>query len=261
MSVTDLLGRLWHDYAAITPQAHEIHRLLESAGETIVNDHIALRTFAGPRLGQGVLAAPFVAAGYRPAGVYRFHDKKLDARHYDPPHPGQPKLFISELRLTDCSADLQAIVADLLAQLPSNWRPFETLGRPWTVAHAAVQRLRAESEYAAWLAAHGIRANHFTVQINALRTLPTIASMVTFLQSHGFPLNAAGGTIKGSPAQGLEQCSTLADSVDVSFTDGTFTVPGCYYEFARRHPVGDGGLFGGFIEGSADKIFESTDRR
>lgn len=262
MDLGDLLDRLWADYAAITPQAREIHRLLKNAGETIVNDHIALRTFAGERLGIDVVAAPFVAAGYRPAGVYRFAEKKLDARHYDPPDPGLPRLFISELRVRDCSPALQAIVADLIAQVPAKWQPFVTLGRPWFPVHiATVRRLRDESEYAAWLAAHGIRANHFTVLQNALRTLPTLEAVVGFLQTNGFALNAAGGIIKGSPGQLLEQCSTLADTVNIRFTDGSYTVPGCYYEFARRYPDASGALFGGFIEGSADKIFESTDRR
>jgi hypothetical protein len=262
MDLGVLLDRLWTDYAAITPQARAIHRLLTAAGETIVNDHIALRTFADPRLGLDVLAAPFVAAGYRPAGIYRFHDKKLDARHYEPPDPALPKLFISELRLHDCSPALQAAVADLLAQVPPDLVPLAEPGRPWSVSHRVVEQLRRESEYAAWLAAHGLRANHFTVLINALTTIPTAEAMVAFLQAHGFALNAAGGAIiKGSPAVLLEQCSTLADTVNVAFTDGVHAVPGCYYEFARRHRDGDGELFHGFIEGSADKIFESTDRK
>lgn len=260
MDLGDLLDRLWIDYAAITPQAGAIHRLLRDAGETIVNDHIALRTFAGPRLGLDRLAAPFVAAGYTPAGTYRFLEKKLDARHYEPPAPGLPKLFISELRLPECSPAVQALAADLLAQIPADYQPLEALGRPWSVSHAAVEQIRGESEYAAWLATHGLRANHFTVLINALTTIPTAEAMVAFLQSHGFPLSSAGGTIKGTPAQLLEQCSTLADSVAVAFADGTHTVPGCYYEFARRYPDASGRLFSGFIEGSADKIFESTDR-
>jgi hypothetical protein len=49
--------------------------------------------------------------------------------------------------------------------------------------------------------------------------------------------------------------------VEVSFSEGIFTIPGCYYEFARRYPDADGKLFSGFIAGSADKIFESTDYR
>nr|WP_293271384.1 hypothetical protein [Nannocystis sp.] len=46
----------------------------------------------------------------------------------------------------------------------------------------------------------------------------------------------------------------------MEFSDGVYAVPGCYYEFARRYPGPDGALFDGFIEGSADRIFESTDR-
>jgi hypothetical protein len=262
MDAGALLDRLWTDYAAITPQAGAIDRLLRAAGETVVNDHIALRTFNDPRIDIDALAAPFVAAGWRPAGVYRFAEKQLDARHYEPPGPDLPRLFISELRLHACSPTLRACVGDLLAQLPRDPPgPLTLLGRPWSIDFATVEQLRRESEYAAWLAAHGLRANHFTVSINALTTIPTIAAMVAFLRSHGFPLNAAGGVVKGAPDVLLEQCSTLADPVVVEFTDGAHAVPGCYYEFARRHPGPDGRLFSGFIEGSADKIFESTDRR
>lgn len=260
MDIRAVLDRLWTDYAAITPQAHAIERLLRGAGETVVNDHIALRTVADPRVGLDAVAAPFVAAGWRPAGIYRFREKKLDARHYEPPGPGLPRLFLSELRLHECSPDLRACFDGLLAQVPRDpGGPLAVLGRPWSVAHATVELLRRESEYAAWLAAHGWRANHFTVSVNALTTIPTIAAMVEFLRAHGFPLNTAGGPIKGSPEELLEQCSTLADPVVVEFSDGRHVVPGCYYEFARRHRGPDGRLFSGFIEGSADKIFESTD--
>ena len=47
--------------------------------------------------------------------------------------------------------------------------------------------------------------------------------------------------------------------VDVEFdsmTNETHNIPGCYYEFALRHSG-----FDGFIAGSADKIFESTDNK
>ena len=49
--------------------------------------------------------------------------------------------------------------------------------------------------------------------------------------------------------------------MEVEFTDGTHVVPACYYEFARRYVQADGTRFEGFIAKSADKIFESTDRR
>lgn len=53
----------------------------------------------------------------------------------------------------------------------------------------------------------------------------------------------------------------MANTVQVTFDDGSAEVPGCFYEFARRYPDADGSLFQGFIAASADKIFESTDRR
>ena len=259
----DLLARLWRDYAAGNPQVAAIHRLLADAGETVVHDHIALRTWGDPRCDLDVLARPFVAAGYRPAGSYRFAAKHLVARHFEHDDPTLPLVFISELVLTELSPALQGGVQGLLGQVPEDMFQAPDLcgaGRPWSVAHAEVEALRRESEYAAWLAAFGWRANHFTVLVNALRRLGDLERLGAFLKRHGLALSAAGGEIKGSPAQGLEQSSTLADPVEVEFSDGAFTVPGCYYEFARRYPGPDGGLFRGFIEGSADRIFESTDR-
>lgn len=260
----DLLARLWRDYAAGNPQVAAIHRLLAEAGETVVHDHIALRTWDDPRCDLHVLARPFVAAGYRPAGAYRFADKRLVARHFEHDDPGLPLVFISELILAEFSPALQDSVKSLLEQVPEDIlfsnSALCAAGRPWSVSHAEVEALRRESEYCAWLAAFGWRANHFTVLVNALQQLGDLDRLGAFLKGHGLALNAAGGEIKGSPAQGLEQSSTLASPVEVAFSDGVFTVPGCYYEFARRYPGPDGRLFRGFIEGSADKIFESTDR-
>lgn len=258
-----LLERLWRDYAAQNPQVGQIHGLLAAAGEVVVHDHIALRTWGDPRCDIDVLARPFVRAGYRAAGAYRFVDKRLVARHFEHDDPALPLVFVSELILGEFSPALRAAVAGLLEQVPEDMSSAPDLcaaGRPWSVSHADVEALRRESEYAAWLAAFGWRANHFTVSVNALRQLGELARLNDFLGEHGLRLNLAGGAIKGSPAQGLEQSSTLADVVDVEFSDGVFAVPSCYYEFARRHPGPDGRLFRGFVEGSADKIFESTDR-
>jgi len=86
-------------------------------------------------------------------------------------------------------------------------------GAPWQVSWADYQTLLAESEYAAWMAAWGYRANHFTVNINRLKQFDTI-------QQVNAALKAAG--------------------------------------FALRYPQADGVLYPGFVEASADKIFEST---
>ena len=131
-------------------------------------------------------------------------------------------------------------------------------GRPWQVKRAEYESLLLESEYAAWVAAFGFRVNHFTVLVNALTTFPDLQSLDAFLLDHGFTLNEAGGTIKGTPAERLEQSSTRADSIDIEFSDARMRVPSCYYEFARRYALADGELFHGFVPASADKIFEST---
>ena len=135
------------------------------------------------------------------------------------------------------------------------------MGRPWQVTLADHRALLAESEYAAWVAAFGFRVNHFTVDVNRLRTFGSIEDVNAFLRAQGFRLNEAGGAVKGTRADRLEQSSTLADETDVDFTDGRARIPSCYYEFARRYPMDDGALFQGFVPASADKIFESTDVR
>jgi hypothetical protein len=106
---------------------------------------------------------------------------------------------------------------------------------------------------------YGFRANHFTVSINSLKKINTIEKVNEFLKENGFVLNSAGGEIKGTKAELLQQSSTLADHVKVEFVDRVASIPACYYEFAQRYPDTDGSLYSGFIAKSADKIFESTD--
>lgn len=262
--LNSLLTRLWTDYAAVNPQAVQIHRLLGQAGETVVNDHIALRTFDDPRVRLDVLSKAFTRLGYEARGEYHFPEKKLFARHFEHIDPANPKVFISELKLGEFPPDVKDRVRGMLDQLdpaaPARW-DFPVLGRPWKVSWADYEALRAQSEYASWVAAWGFRANHFTVLVNALRTFRSLQELNGFLKRSGFELNAAGGEIKGTPAEGLEQSSTLANQTSVDFIEGPRVVPGCYYEFARRHLGPDGKLYGGFVARSADRIFESTNRR
>ena len=173
-------------------------------------------------------------------------------------------MFISELVLAELSPRARAIVDRLIAQVPAGFARRSDLpyaGRPWTISHADYSALLAESEYAAWVAAFGFRVNHFTVDVNALSTFPDLEALDAFLLEHGFPLNLSGGMVKGSQTERLEQSSTLADAIEVEFSDRTARIPSCYYEFARRYALPTGELFHGFVPASADKIFESTDAR
>ncbi|MEJ2594947.1 MAG: DUF1338 family protein, partial [bacterium] len=50
-----LFDRLWDDYLVQNPDVKRVYDLLTGEGETVVNDHIAFRTFDDPRIGIEVL--------------------------------------------------------------------------------------------------------------------------------------------------------------------------------------------------------------
>lgn len=263
-SLNKYLTLMWHDYCQMTPQAQKISDLLTSEGEQIINDHIALRTFKHPKLGIKSLSNFFEKYGYTTKGEYFFKEKKLYAQHFEHPHPLQPKVFISELELEKTSPFIQNTVAQIIEQIPSTAltdEKFSYSGRHWEADYETYLKLADESEYASWVYAYGFRPNHFTVSINALKNFNRIEKLNDFLKNKGFKLNASGGEIKGTPEELLEQSSTMAEHLPVKFKQGTYNIPACYYEFAKRYQMSDGKIYTGFIAKSADKIFESTNRK
>ncbi|RXJ73442.1 succinyldiaminopimelate aminotransferase [Veronia nyctiphanis] len=260
--VQTFFEHLWQDYTVrLCPSAAKVHALLEE-GQPLINDHIALRTFNLPKTGLDRLAAPFIALGYEPKGEYVFESKKLYARHFELPGTEAPKVFISELMVGQCSNELQQTVRALVDQIPDEAlddHAFLYHGRQWQLDFDTYKKLAAESEYAGWLAAHGFGANHFTVSVNQLSTFEHVVDVNNALRKAGFDINMSGGEVKGSPDVCLEQSSTMADKVDVAFTDGIHAIPGGFYEFAKRYALPSGELYHGFVEASANKIFESTD--
>lgn len=262
-TLASLLDKMWNDYVGINPLAKKISDLLMKEGETIQNDHIALRTFNHPRVNVDVIAKPFLDSGYVYKGDYQFPEKKLYAKHYEHSDESLPKIFISELKLGEFSPALRSMVDGFVSQIPEGREKdfdFSSQGRPWKVTKAQYQDLLKESDYAAWVAAFGYRPNHFTVFINVLKNFSDIKVLNDWLKKNGFQLNASGGEVKGTPEVFLEQSSTLANNIEVTFDDGSLTIPGCYYEFAKRYPLKEGKLYQGFVAASADKIFESTNK-
>lgn len=260
-SLPQVLDLLWQDYVKTNPPALHIHDLFTSQGEKVVNDHIAFRTFDHPKIDIDVIAKVFTKRGYRPMGAYHFQLKKLFARHYEHSDPDMPLIFISQLKTGEFDENIQKTITSLVDQIPENFTDdpgFICQGRPWKVRYADYEALKQVSEYAAWMAAFGFRANHFTVSINHLRKFESVQQVNTFLKDNGFQLNEAGGEVKGSSDVFLEQSSTIAYNAEVDFDEGKYKIPACYYEFARRYRLPNGNLFRGFVEGSADKIFEST---
>lgn len=264
-NVNELFDNLWKNYLSVTPSAKKVHELLGTSGQKdIVNDHIALRTFNIEKVGLEKLAAHFIAVGYKECGEYHFEAKKLYAKHYEHADSKLPKVFISELLVEQFSPQLQQHVHAMVDQLDEaeiTADNFLYSGTHWQIDSSVYRELLAENEYAAWLAAWGFRANHFTVSINELHDFDSIEAVNETLKKAGFALNSSGGEIKGSPAVLLEQSSTLADEQPVTFGDIKMVIPSCFYEFAIRHRKPDGHFYSGFVAASADKIFESTNAR
>lgn len=264
MNTSEFFEHLWNDYIKITPQAQAIRQLFEQQGETVINDHVAFRTFGSSPINLAKLEPVLAGMGYRPYGQFRFEQKKLKAKCFKhESEPDAPKIFLSELLIEELSPEAQAVIARIIEQIPADlpldpsifWR-----GPLWDApTRQAYDTLVNESEYAAWLATIGVRVNHFTVSINRLKQFTDIEAVNALLKKNGFAMNSVGGEIKGSPELLLEQSSTMADRIEFTFKDGeTASLPSCFYEFTKRYEVQPGVLFDRFIEGNADKIFEST---
>lgn len=263
MDYNTILTKLWHHYSAENPSVKQIHEILSARGDKIVNDHVAFRTYDIENINIEKLSEVFLNAGYIEKGSYTFEQKHLIAKHYEHGEDKlAPKVFISELVTKNFSPFVREI-ANQVAQevlnkgIDTKDLPFaKTCWRP--ISYRVYERLKSESEYAAWMYVYGFRANHFTVYVNQLESFEHIENLNLFLKEQGFKLNDSGGEVKGSDTELLKQSSTLADLVDVNFSEGVKKIPCCYYEFAQRYYDANGNIFNGFIAKSADKIFEST---
>lgn len=251
----------------------------------IENDHIAFRTMGVPQLGIRSFERIFMHYGYTQRDPYTFPAKKLDAFWYSPPAPHLPRIFVSELRVGELSAEAQRIIrsyTDEVAHDPVDDLDLDDAAAVDAFLHrglwrlptwADYQRLSAESEYAAWVIYNRYYLNHFTISVHSLPPgYDSIAGFNAFLERHGFTLNSAGGAIKVSPDGGLLQSATVAELIMADFADGVRQpIAGSYIEFAERRPLpAFAHLPGaqltreqrreGFEAGNADKIFESTYR-
>lgn len=265
ISLTTFFNQLWLQYTQICPQALSIHQLFTDAGEPIVNDHLAFRTFANSAISIDMLQKQLLVLGYFPLENYHFKNKKLNARCYI--HKRCPtKIFVSELLWLQLSENSQKIIRPLLTQISEQLSIPQNIslhaGRLWLLpSYADYQALLKESEYAAWLSVWGLRANHFTLFVNHLKQYSSLPQVVDLLLAKDYKLNRVGGIIKGNKQDKLIQAATLADKIEVLFTDvGKQQISSCYYEFAQRFKQDNGQLFQGFVTSSADKIFESTDQ-
>ena len=251
--------------------------------QDIENDHIAFRTLSVPQLGIQSFEKIFLHYGYQKRDAYHFAAKKLDAFWYSPPEPHFPRIFVSELRVSDLSLEAQHILHSYVDEVLTD--PVDSLNlddglEVDTFLHTALWRLPnygdykallEESEYAAWVIYNRYYLNHFTVSVHNLPApFDTVAGFNTFIKGEGIQLNDAGGEIKRSPDGGLLQSSTVAGMLEAEFSDGfKHPISGSYVEFAERRVLAQFSSLTpdkitrahrreGFEAANADKIFEST---
>lgn len=263
MEVHEIFNRFWVPYSTQNPNAKRIFDLFTREGETVIHDHIALRTFNDPRMNMDVIAKVFTDNGYEARGNYEFKAKKVVGRHYEhTTDPAAPKVFISELILEQCSEYLQETIKTYINGLSDSiYRDPDLVynGSIWgQIPFDTYNKLREESEYAAWLLVYGFRANHFAIKVNELKNFKTLQEVNAFVKSHGYLMNTAAGEIYGTPEELLEQSATKSEILPFEFTDGIFEIPACFYEFTLRYNDEKGKQYSGFIAANADKIFEST---
>jgi hypothetical protein len=288
-----VLNGLMRRYSERVPDVQNVFNAMLDAGiiqsvSDVENDHIAFRTMGVPNLGLASFEKVFLHYGYERRDEYNFIEKKLTAYWYAPPEPHYPRIFASELRVDDLSAEAQRIIHRYTTTVTSD--PVDALNLDdgeavdrflhwplWeTPTLTDYKALLHESEYAAWVIYNRYYLNHFTISVHNLKPgYNTIEAFVQFLKNQGFRLNSAGGTIKISPDENLRQASTVAQLIDAEFAGGAgspadiYRIAGSYVEFAERRVLPQFRQLPanqltrqhrreGFETGNADKIFEST---
>ncbi|TVQ93067.1 MAG: DUF1338 domain-containing protein [Bacteroidetes bacterium] len=263
MEIEKIFERFWVPYSTQNPSAKKIYDLFTEQGEKIIHDHIALRTFNDPRMNIDVISKVFTDNGYEAKGEYEFKAKKVFGRHFEhKTDANAPKAFISELLIDEFSDYLQSTIYQYINDVGEEVYLDPELvykGSIWgRIPFETYNKLREESEYAAWLLVYGFRANHFAIKVNELKNFKSLQEVNAFVKSHGYVMNTAAGEIYGTPEELLEQSATRAGIMPFQFTDGVFEIPACFYEFTRRYNDETGKQYSGFIAANADKIFEST---
>jgi hypothetical protein len=273
-----LWSKLWQDYRQRVHYARVYETMIEEAGGTLANDHIAFRSLRlsvkGRDLGIAYLEPIITSLGYRLEGEYHFPTSHLYARHYH--HPDNlPKLFISELLVMELPGEIVAALrstvgeGDLYAHYPKSVNDYyKIFTRPWSMpSRSLVEQVNEVSQYGAWVLLHGYSVNHFTGYVNEQNTpiYPDIESTARGMSDRGVPMK---DSIEGDRATGLRQTATHAVTEMVTVQEDATGEPVeipwtyAYYEIAERNVIQlpDGGeeLFAGFLDAQAKNLFEMT---
>lgn len=292
-----LLQRLWNDYRERVSYVRDYEQVVLANDATFVNDHVAFRSISKqrPAMGMGNIARIFQAAGYFREGMYEFPTKKLSALHMRHSNPALPKIFVSEFKSWEAAHETRQAIQNVVKEHRPHFSDEQLAGirdlqpgddevisalvesaaavflsMPWEPPERNdVVAIDKESQYAAWVAVHGYRVNHFTSSVNShgVESLNTIEKTMAALQAAGVPTK---NEIEGAAGSKLRQSATEAVEVEVKVRDGSeiLTIPWnyAYFEIAERGEVTDPETgkpvrFEGFLGPQASQLFEMTGRK
>lgn len=294
------LKELWVQYLIRVPYARMYADMVSEKGGRVVNDHIAFRTL-NTHCGEqpeGIAAFRhiFQCLEYKEVGRYSFPAKKLNAVHFEHADPMFPKIFVSQLEVSELPLwakqmidatvnDTPYIISDQAIELlnilgkrkelpaeAANILVFELAGycrRPWNAPKKEyVLKLNDVSQYAAWVLLHGNSVNHFTAFINYQQVTewPDLESTCEGLVHAGVPMK---DKIEGKRGSFLRQTATQAVKEEVSVVDSngqpdTMEWTYAYYELAERGLIiekGQSKMFSGFLGDQATHLFDMTRTR
>ncbi len=291
----ELVGKLWESFLDRVSYARQFNELLKRRKGKMVIDHIGFRTL-NTHTGEqpeGILSIRhiFESLGYVPAGKYKFHRKKLKAIHFEPGVEGLPKIFISQLEVSQLPPWVQPLFAEALSNTPyllsdTGIELLNRLGKDRQLTHEAADALVHElfnyfrrpwnppkkdtilqlndvSHYAAWVLLHGNAPSHFASLVNEqnISEWPDLKTTCQAMQDAGIPMKKK---IEGTMENVLLQTATLAVKEDVTVKDdGAFMeIPWTYgyLELIQRgydkdhHEV----LFQNFLEDQERHLYQMT---
>lgn len=290
----DLFDTLWERYRGRMKYVPMYEKMIEEHKAVFVNDHIAFRTIAWekPTLGIFMISRLFEALGYSMANCYEFPDKHFSSIHFQHPNPQFPKLFITQLKSWELSAEARATINasmathrtpltdEALAKLATiekvsaadRAKLLDTLVKhfadlPWELPQkSAVLALDKESQFAAWVLVNGYDVNHFTISVNShgVPTLDDVEKVLAAMLAAKIPMKKE---IEGERGSKFRQTSTEAVVIPVKVKDGSKTVEipwtYAYFEVADRplmkNPLtGKMERFEGFLGAQATNLFDMT---
>lgn len=278
----DLLDRV--------PTANSYLNDLADSQEKLVFDHGALRTVDLPHMGdlprgEESITRILIPMGYMHAETYPLEKLKMTGRvyrHRDYPE-SIPQFFVSELHVSEFSAEFQSVAARVTADsidplepeiagcltrlAEDGWLPFGESHRVLRAAASCFARhhpapslgdyetLLSESAEMAWIATEGNAFNHATNRVVDLDAVVEAQRMKGRNMKDAIEVSSTGR---------IRQTAYKADRVRRIFRDPSQgavlrDVPGSFFEFIERRVVpGTNALDLGFDSSNAQGIFKMT---